>query len=410
MSVMKIACIIKSIVVWALAGSAIAATAPNELEQARTLASQAEKDIFAISNYIANEKVPSFSIYSQWYVDRLAKKDPIRGELEQARRDFGTKLITTLEAWAKNETLPVTSQEREKQALALLYLSEWIGQKPGYGNALLFVRTQDLASVPIGHLIADLSYPESKLPPLVDRLLYEADATDILIRSLNVESGEHRFTLPVPCPSVAGIFDSEKRGKIYFAKKEQSNFIWHKNMRRIMQIWESRPDWKKHNGYFSPDISWKIRDELPEDLQFFADDEHPQGMEAGMGIDYMWPRKFHKQLLLGFQLRAAAIKGFLLFRQCVKKFPTTPPPSWYPGKDNIIDTPIKAAFEVAWRPFAKGEFLNYHACGYAARCYEAIRDNKFYDYGTQRRMENEHFFQAQAKAKAEAEVQANRQK
>ena len=145
--------------------------ADKELEQVQRLATVAQKGPAALLEYIRETGENAPLIYSQWYVDRLAVQNPKKAETEQARREFGRVVLQSLENMAPLLRSPADGQTRQEAAATLLGLADWFGEQPGYGNALLFSRLQDLATVPLAYLIADMSYPETNLVAMSARLV-----------------------------------------------------------------------------------------------------------------------------------------------------------------------------------------------------------------------------------------------
>jgi hypothetical protein len=72
-------------------------------------------------------------------------------------------------------------------------LSHWIVERPGYGNMFILERCEDMASVPLAHLVADLSYPETKLDELMSRLQTWAELGRVSVDALNTEAPQPVF-------------------------------------------------------------------------------------------------------------------------------------------------------------------------------------------------------------------------
>jgi len=349
--------------------------ADKEIEQAQRLTTFAQKGPAALLEYIRETGESAPLIYSQWYVDRLAAKNPKKAQTEQARREFGRVVLQSLEDIAPTLRSPADAQTRQEAATMLLDLADWFGEQPGYGNALLFSRLQDLATVPLAYLIADLSYPETNLVAMTARLVEFPDEVKRNAQVLNIEAPEPIFDVPSTAKSSVGVWKVMERAKIADSVVNPLERAWHRKVTDIRK-------WQKEHGKQSGLPEGKRqRDAVPEAWAFFVDDEY--GAEAPKPFTTLnqWDGKYHRRLFLGLGgHNISDVKAFLLFRQKVGRFPTDPPSWWKPG-DGAFPTPTIAAFREAWTPFRSEYDVQYAP---ASRVYDAIQSNSFYDEDTRK--------------------------
>lgn len=362
----------------------------KEMEEVRQLAVAAEKGPAALLSHIHEAQVRTPLIYSQWYVDTLAVKSPKRAEIEQARRDFGRKVLESLEATAPTPAMPADSHSLQRTAKMLLDLGSWFGEEPGYGNASLFSRLQDMATVPVARLIADLSYPETELATLVRRLVDFPQEVERNVRVLNTESPEPAFVLPSLPNSSADVWYPLERAKLADSVVRPLEREWYRRVAGIRK-------WQKEQG--KPEVvpsGKKGREHLPAEFAFFVDDEMSEAPKPFTTLR-QWDRKYHRRLFLGLGTHNIGnVKAFLLFRQKVGNFPTTAP-SWWKAGDGVFPTPMDAAFYDAWKPFR----VTYGPTdASAAETYRGVQDNAFYDEDTRRVKQHEAFLKAEEALKA----------
>lgn len=349
--------------------------ADKELDQVRRLTTFAQKGPAALLEYIRETGESAPLIYSQWYVDRLAVKNPKKAETEQARREFGRVVLQSLENMAPSLRSPADAQTRQEAAATLLDLADWFGELPGYGNALLFSRLQDLATVPLAYLIADLSYPETNLVAMSARLVDFPDEVKRNARVLNTESPEPIFDIPPTAKSSVGVWKVMEKAKIADSVVNPLERAWY---RKVSDIRKWQKDHDKQRGL--PEGK-RDRDSVPEALAFFVDDEYGAKAPKPFTTLNQWDGKYHRRLFLGLGgHNIGDVKAFLLFRQKVGSFPTNPPSWWKPG-DGVFPTPTSAAFDEAWAPF-RSEYAGQD--GPAARVYDAVQSNSFYDEDTRK--------------------------
>lgn len=367
-----------------LCGATVAFAMDKELEQSRQLAAVARQGPEALLNYVCETKARAPLIYSQWYVDRLAVKNPKMGEIEQTRREFGRTILQALEDMAPTLRSPAGAQTLQTTANTLLNLADWFGEQPGYGNALIFHRLQDMATVPLAYLTVDLSYPETNLMTMVSRLVDFPEEVIRNARVLNLESPEPIFEVPAAARPSAGMRRVMEKAKVADGIVNPLERAWYRKVAEIRK-------WQKEQGVPGALPSGKNqRDELPESLAFFADDEMSQAPKPFTTLK-QWDNKYHRRLFLGLgSQNIENIQSLLLFRQKVGGFPTSPPSWWKPG-DGVFPTPIKAAFDEAWTPFRHEYGLQSTS---ASEVYGALQSNAFYDEDTRKVKEQESFQKA----------------
>jgi hypothetical protein len=347
--------------------------ADKEPEQTRQLMTAAANGPEPLFQYIRQTKAKAPLIYSQWYVDRLKMKDAEKGKIEQAHRDFGQKFLEVLEVTAPALRKPADAQARQSKATMLLNLADWFGEPAGYGNAYIFDRLQDMATIPIAYLIADLSYPEKYLAVMMKRLVDYPEDVKRNIRVLNIESPEPVFDVQLAIPSAAEMETMKNPSADASRILDPLRSIWSGKARDI-QKWR-----QEHDRPFDWDRKGKkLRDELPENLVFFVDDDASSNQRPLTSLT-RYSGKFHQRLLLGqVSHNIGNLKHFLFFRQKIGKFPTKLP-SWWKAGDTHFLTPTDAAFDMAWEPYRTEYGPIYDA---AARIYNAVQSNTFYDEDT----------------------------
>lgn len=372
--------------------------ADKELDQAQRLTTVAQKGPAALLEYVRETGEIAPLIYSQWYVDRLAVKNPKKAKFEQARREFGRVVLQSLENMAPALRSPGDAQTRQEAAATLLDLADWFGEQPGYGNALLFSRLQDLATVPLAYLIADLSYPQTNLVAMSDRLVAFPDEVKRNSRVLNTESPEPIFDVPPTAKSSVGVWKVMERAKIADSVVNPLERAWYKKVSDIRK-WQKEND--KQRGL--PEGK-RDRDAVPNALAFFVDDEYGAKAPKPFTTLNQWDKKYHRRLFLGLGgHNIDNVRAFLLFRQKVGSFPTNPPSWWKPG-DGVFPTPTSAAFDEAWNPFRHEYDVQY---GPAADVYEAIQSNSFYDEDTRKAKYQESVREANEALKKHKEAPAS---
>lgn len=328
----------------------------------------------ALLRHVRETGMRAPTIHSQWYVDRLAESEPERVEAEQAGREFGRSLLEALESTAPTLREPADSAARQAAAETLLDLADWFGEAPGYGNALIFSRLQDMATVPLAYLVADLSFPEAELAAMLDRLVDYPEEVRRNARVLNEESSTTLFKVPQDVPSCVGVWKTKDRERIVNGICLPLENAWNAGAAKVVQ-WQG-----KHGGDSGMPAGKQIRDAVPAELAFFVDDSSEARTKPATVLN-LWDRKHHRSLFLGLgghNIRDTRI--LFLFRQLVGGFPTEPPTWWQPG-DLSFPTPGSAAFYVVWQPYWS-EYGPQN--GTAARMYEAVKNAAFYDEDTRR--------------------------
>jgi hypothetical protein len=308
---------------------------------------------------VGADKLSPPLIHSDWYVNEMAKTAPDEAGVEREKRQFGRRLVEALDKSSEDILALSDSSSREHAATTLLDLAQWIASRRGYGNMFVFDRCQDMATVPVAHLIRDLNYPEAKLDAIMARFVPLVDEVRMCAEAVNSEAPE-----PIFVPGKGSTLD-EVQAPLQRA--------WSKQVRRIA---ESR----MREG-ITRSIPWGRKDRvtLPRDFAFFCDDDTGDTPEPLTTVN-QWDGKAHRRLVLGLGSKNLEnIQCFALFRKKTGRFPTKPP-SWWKPDDRLYRTPEKAAFTAAWRPFEKqlGPIADT-----AAMVYTAATANTFADQDTQ---------------------------
>ena len=294
---------------------------PADMETCKELASAMRKGPEALLSKIREDNLPAPLIHSKWYVDeRIAKEFPDAVETENAIREFGRAWLVQLEEESRTLRALTTNEEREAKARTLLDLADWIGSAGGYGNLWLFYRLQDLANIPIGYLLSDNDYPMASLEQLVPRLLKNIDIyTKIGIPALNSEAPEPVFKLgevkPDPKfgpPRTNGDREDDIQGPAFAA--------WHKNLAEATKQLRKT---QKEGEYVGSLSGEQKRSRLPDDLQFFIDDEDKITSRPFTAVE-QWDVKFHYKFLLG--LVGSKVDDSLAFLEFRRRVGTIPEP------------------------------------------------------------------------------------
>ena len=294
---------------------------PDEARRWTELAEIARKGPEALLNRIREEQTPAPLIYSKWFVDeRIARVSEPRAELERAKREFGRAWAVQLEEESGIIRALTTTAEHEAKARTLLDLADWIGSEGGYGNLWLFFRLQDLANISVGHLLSDKDYPMDSLERIAPRLLKNIDIyTKIGIHALNAEAPEPMFKLgkvkPEPKygpPRTKWDREDDIQGPAFVA--------WQK---KRIDADEQLKKTQKDGEYVGSLSSEGKRSRLPDDLQFFIDDEH-EIIARPFTTVAQWDVKFHYKILLG--LVGNKVKDSLDLLEFRRRIGTIPEP------------------------------------------------------------------------------------
>lgn len=313
----------------------------------------------------ANDTKPPL-IYSQWYVDQIAKTNQAVAKIEQAHREFGRSVLKSLEDYAPCLRRQINWRTREEQLVALLDLADWFGARFGYGNAILVHRLHDMASVHIAYLTSDMSYPETRLNCWVARLVDWPEDVRRNVNALNIELGRSLFRVSQNVQSTIDIWDPVQRGMLADRLVAQINDVWRRKDSDI-------ETWQRKNGlHMIPQVGGVLRKAVPDELAFFVDDD-VSSCNPFTALN-IWDRKYHRKLYLGLgghNIRKT--RYLLLFRQKVGGFPTNPPVPWL---ECDYSTPIDMAFDMAWNPY-RPEFGNIDDPAYEV--FASLRENSFCD-------------------------------
>lgn len=319
----------------------------EEMERIRHLhSSLSSGDIAELLDTAARESIAAPKINSNYYAGRIAKQEAALAQLEQAKRAFGFKVAQVLDGVATESQRQTTSEQRAKQATQLLDLADWFKAQKGYGNYILVTRCENLAIVPLGYLIADLTLPMEMITTLRKRITLRQDEREFRRTVLNSEA---------PKPFIDALTGPQSQ------QDDQMQMAWGNQ-------WHAMADWFKARNV-SID-NWR-RIDLPEELAFFLD-ESPNGPKRTSGS---WEFDLHASLAIGFRDKNIEnVDAFAKYRELVGKFPTVPPNWWKP--DDKLHTAREAAFLEAWEPYRHNEGALY---GVAAIVYEQVTTGALMD-------------------------------
>ena len=340
------------------ANSHISAAEPAEVEQEmkriETLNQALSKG--GIGELLATARArsaPCSLISSKYFVERNARRNPALVKLEQAKRNFALNLAKALDATAAELQRQVPSEKRATQAAELFDLADWLKPLKGYGNYILVSRCENLATVPLAYLTADLSYPMEQITALRNRLSPSVEERAFRVSVLNREATK---------PFIEALRGSESE------KDEQMQIAWNRG-------WHSMSDWFSQRGITRD--RWK-RELLPEELAFFFNDEHAPDPLTTVNT---WESKRHSTLIFGLRDKQVEhIEILALYREKVGKFPMQPPKWWKP--DDKLYTATEAAFEEAWKPYRHDHGAKFQT---AAQVYQEVTSGAFLDGETQLR-------------------------
>jgi hypothetical protein len=329
----------------------LAATDPTkiqeEMECIRHLdSSLSSGGIGKLFSTASHESIPAPKINSKYLAERISRREPVLTQLEQAKRAFGFKVTQALDRFATESQRQTTSEQRAKQATQLLDLADWFKAQKGYGNYILVTRCENLAIVPLGYLIADLTFPMEMITTLRKRITLRQDEREFRRTVLNSEA---------PKPFIVALAGPQSQ------QDDQMQMAWGNQ-------WHAMADW--FNARNVNIDKWR-RIDLPEELAFFLD-ESPNGPKRASGS---WEFDLHASLANGFRDKNIEnVDAFAKYRELVGKFPTEPP-KWWKADDKLYSK-TKAAFEDAWLPY---EEANGPIFGVAVIVYEQVTTGALMD-------------------------------
>lgn len=282
-------------------------------------------------------------IHSQCWVDWLPRGSDGSIRLEQAKRDFGLEIVKAIEREAMRIVDPASTTERVRQANQLLDFADWIVKPVGYGNLAIAMRIENLACIPIGHLVADLDYPVEKSEALVQRLGTEAGWVRMQSAILNEESPH--------------AYDAET--------KKELQTQWNENLRNAWLAFKAKEGRFPH--YFTEGKNF------PKEIAFYCEDKISQRPHT---LSTKWNTKRHYIFcVMGYEdAIVEQLKNLLLFRKTIGRFPEMPSRPL-----GMFDSRIQEGFYEAWKPHEETKGIHPGASGYT---YEAIRRGSFMDYDT----------------------------
>lgn len=346
--------------------------------------------------YVRDNNIKAPLIHSKWYIDtQIPVETESMNTSETEKREFGRMWLIQLEEESKKIQHLDNTEDWEAKANVLLDLADWIGHEPGYGNLLLFSRLQDLANIPIAHLLADSNYPVSKLEKIVPRLL---DSTNLFIKmGVSVLNNE----APKPVFEAGTVMPDPQYGppRTQFDHIDDilapASQTWGKNYVQAIKSIQG-----KGNDEKILLLSGREQRALaPKDLQFYFDDESGLSPFTALG---QWDIKFHKRIILG--IAGSKIKHSLDLLEFRKRVGKIPNPVKYSEEemadarkvqqdylkrgikvvhvtDNPSYDPHEEAFEQAWR-VALGKKMSeddLNTAGSAYIAYRLVCENKLYD-------------------------------
>ena len=285
--------------------------------------SLAEGGIAGLLKTATSESIAAPKINSNYFAGRIAKQEPDLAPLEHAKRAFGLKVAKALDALATEALRQENSDQRIQLTTRYLDLADWLEVEKGYGNYLLVTRCENLAVVPLGYLIADLSFPMEKILAQRDRISTKGVSREFRRAVLNGEA---------PKPFIDPLSGTDSQ------QNEQMQIAWG-------QQWHRMRNWFKERNVTID--KWKQSD-LPDDLAFFLED-CPAGPKR---TSDSWEMNLHASVVNGYRSNMVeSIDKFAKYRELVGSFPTEPPSWWKP--DDPSYSRIGAAFQQAWRPFRR---------------------------------------------------------
>jgi hypothetical protein len=269
------------------------------IRAAETMEAKAAESPEALRDWILKTGAETPLIHSKWYVDLWGEKYPEWTRQKRAEREFGRALLERLDEMAPEIPEMKDSVTRARTAGVLFDLAEWLRKEPGYGNAWLDYRLQDLGAVCMAYLIADLSFPDEQLRGLMKGIVEPSNIVRWQIDVVNVEAPGSPFSHGNP-------------GAMLNIPENQ----WYKGYHRCKQ-WAGDHDLGK---------TFKMKRELlPKRLAFFVDAPLPKPWTT-LNI---WDLKWHQRLVLGwYSINIPHIQDFFTYRMTVGAFPTEPPPRW----------------------------------------------------------------------------------
>jgi len=246
---------------------------------------------------------------SAWHVEKVCTGAV--QQVETAGRDFGKVLIDQLAETAPLLRGTLAQEEMHDYAAKLLDLSDWCATTKGYGNFLLAQRCLNLACVPLTRLVADLSVPQARYAPLLERLhpywMQARPRADVL----NKEAGMEFF--PASATTGKQVYCYWLAGLV--VRRERFDPTW-------PQRRENLP------GYQEPEcLTSQLRKELATRLDFFADDKFNANLVAAT-LQNRWNVKWHENLVgeISDDGLAREARALAEFRAVVGSFPTNDNP------------------------------------------------------------------------------------
>lgn len=320
-----------------------------------------------------SHRIASPCIHSDYWVQLLAKQNAQKTSFERMRRNFGRQLAVALEGEARRLRQPMPSGERALSAEKLFDLSDWLKTTIGYGNYFLIGRCLDVATVPLGYLIADVEYPVTTIETLMKRILPKDGISSIRFKVLNQEAPDQRFK-----ESILG-------GP---ARVDQLERLWSDAYKKVVK-WEAAHQLRPiPNGQ-------ERRNRLPAELQYYCDDD----LDGRHTLVAQWDLKMHYAFVIGSYnavMNLYPLKSLLIYRQKVGHFPkraeyteedmrkkelgrSLAKQGGYEIIETKYDSQIEEAFAYAWRPYDQKVGISSRTAAYA---YQQVINGKWCDCET----------------------------
>lgn len=120
---------------------------------------------------VLSQKIKAPPIHSRYWLDQFARGDGEKQSLERAFRDFGYEVALQLDRMAI-ETCKNPYGHREKERLDwFLRFSNWILRPEKYENFRIASRAEDVATISLLRVIADLDVPDEEIEAYFNRFM-----------------------------------------------------------------------------------------------------------------------------------------------------------------------------------------------------------------------------------------------
>lgn len=171
--------------------SAITLAAADERQQLFIAAKSMPLQTFM--SFVTSNQWRCPTIHSKWFVARMGQSDEALAA--EGARAFGMDVAGRIEKCGALLKGSTNSQERFETTRLLFDLADWLTAQTGYENVLLGAKCQDTASIGLGRLIVDLSFPSGSLSSLVARFDAPWHLPRVRAAVLNGEVGTNVFVV-----------------------------------------------------------------------------------------------------------------------------------------------------------------------------------------------------------------------